>query len=74
MLQKVKAAITDKWNFSVLTPVFLIHWGLQTKETYEVSRKGGFGEPVRDEQTQKNRKIYNIFVKELQCKKNMGTL
>lgn len=74
MLQKFKAAFADQWKFLVLTPVFSIHWGLQTEATYEVPRKGGFGEPVRYEQTQKNLILYKSFLKEVECKKKMGTL
>ncbi len=52
----------------MLTPVFSIHWGLQTSQTYEVPKKGGVGVSVRKEQTDKNREIYQTFVQELEYK------
>lgn len=58
----------------MLTPIFSIHWGLQTKETYESPKLSGFGKPVRAEQVIKNRYVYKRFLKELGCKKEIGTL
>lgn len=58
----------------MLTPVFSIHWGLQTKMNYEIARKNGIGKSVRDEQNKNNENIYNRYVKELGFKKKLGTL
>lgn len=69
-----KAAITGGWNFSVITPVFAIHWGLHTMPTYETPRKRGVGRVVRMEQFAKSRAFYETFVKELECIKNIRTL
>ncbi len=58
----------------MLTPVYSIHWGLQTRKTYVIPKKGGVGKPVREQQSQKNWKVYSIFVKELEFKKKIGFL
>ncbi len=58
----------------MLTPVYSIHWGLQTNLTLESPRKGGFGKPLRMEQIRKNRFIYKSFVQELECKKKIGSI
>lgn len=73
-VRQFKASIAAGWNFSVLTPIFSIHWGFLDPATYETPRKGGVGEVVRTEQFKKNRVIYESFLKELECKKKIGTL
>ncbi len=62
------------WKFSVLTPVFSVHWGFQTKKTYQVSKKNGVGRTVREEQNRNNGKIYLKFIQELEFKKKIGII
>ncbi len=69
-----KSAVLSGWKFSVLTPVFYIHWGFQTTETVQVAKKDGIGKAVRHEQIRNNRNIYDKFVKELQYRKEIGSI
>ncbi|CAL8072143.1 unnamed protein product [Orchesella dallaii] len=64
----MQAALYAGWNFTVLTPVFNIHPGLQTHKTVISPKKGGVGKDVRRAQTSANYKIFKKIMKELKLK------
>ncbi|ODN01158.1 Beta-1,4-glucuronyltransferase 1 [Orchesella cincta] len=65
-------ALYAGWNFSVLTPVFSVHWGLQSPKTLLFPKKQGIGKNVRQEQTSANSKLFNKILKEMKLKKQEG--
>ncbi len=66
-----KAARFADWKFYVLSPVFSIHWGLQSAKTVLSPKKDGVGKDVRREQTRNNYQIYKKVLSELELKKKL---
>ncbi|ODN01168.1 Beta-1,4-glucuronyltransferase 1 [Orchesella cincta] len=67
-----QAAFYAGWNFTVLTPVFNIHPGLQTHKTVISPKKEGVGKNVRKEQTSRNYQIFKKVLKEMKLKQAEG--
>lgn len=62
------------WKYYVLTPVFSIHWGLQTSNKQFSPLKGGVGKRVRSAQIHANMLLFNSVMDEVNFKKQLGTL
>ncbi|CAG7785536.1 unnamed protein product [Allacma fusca] len=82
--QVLEARVTG-WKFLVLTPIFAIHWGLQTPQSLrqpilrtpqqiaQIRMRGySFGANPRKSQNSHNHIVYTDFVAELMAKKNIS--
>jgi hypothetical protein len=58
----MKAALADGWTFKVLTPVYTVHFGLQNMNTLI---NPGNEKVLRRNQTAKNRKVFDRYLKEV---------